>query len=208
MLQQTEHPYIAVNSKVCRGSPVIKGTRVRVVDVAIEYEYLNRTPDEIVGAHPHLKLEQIHDALSYYYENRAEMDKKIREDEEFIECLEKAQKGRWFQIPPRCLKIYADESVDVAIVEGVKRRGIAAFSARELGNLGLTDKEQLEVAARMQAVILTNDADFLRMAGEEEHCGIIYVHQRKLTVGECIKRLRLLIETKTAEQMKNQIVFL
>lgn len=71
-----------------------KGTRVRVVDVAIEHEYLNRTPDEIVNAHPHLKLEQIHDALSYYYENRAELDEKIREDEEFIRNLAETQKGK------------------------------------------------------------------------------------------------------------------
>jgi len=36
--------------------------------------------DEIINAHPHLKLEQIHDALSYYYENRKELDEKIKRD--------------------------------------------------------------------------------------------------------------------------------
>lgn len=87
-MQKTAHPYVEVNPKKCGGSPMVKGTRVRVVDVAIEYEYLNRTPDEIVNAHPHLKLEQIHDALSYYYENRAELDEKSREDEKFIRELE------------------------------------------------------------------------------------------------------------------------
>jgi uncharacterized protein (DUF433 family) len=51
-------------------------------------------PDEIINAHPHLKLEQIHDALSYYYENRVELDQKIREDEQFIKRLAKIQKGR------------------------------------------------------------------------------------------------------------------
>jgi uncharacterized protein (DUF433 family) len=70
------HPYIEINRKICGGSPVIKGTRTRVVDIAIEYEYVNRTPDEIINAHLHLKLEQVHDAISYYYENRAELDEK------------------------------------------------------------------------------------------------------------------------------------
>ena len=37
---------------------------------------------------------------------------------------------------------------------------------------------------------------------------IINVHQRKLTVGETRKRLKTLAETKTAKQMKNQIIFL
>ncbi len=86
---KTNHPYIEVNEKICGGSPVIKGTRMRVVDIAIEYEYLNHTPDEIINAHPHLKLEQVHDALSYYYENREELDEKIRMDKEFVQELSK-----------------------------------------------------------------------------------------------------------------------
>jgi uncharacterized protein (DUF433 family) len=86
------HPYVEINRKICNGSPVIKGTRTRIVDIVIEYEYLNHTPDEIISAHPHLKLEQIHDALSHYYENRAELDKKIREDKEFTRQLQ-AKRG-------------------------------------------------------------------------------------------------------------------
>ncbi len=46
-------------------------------------------------------------------------------------------------IPIKSLKIYADESVNVAVVEGLKRRGVDAFSARDLGKLGLTDNEQV-----------------------------------------------------------------
>lgn len=33
------------------------------------------------------------------------------------------------QIAPKRIKIYADESVNIAIVEGLKRRGVEAFSA-------------------------------------------------------------------------------
>ena len=89
ILQETKvkHPYVEINSKICNGSPIIKGTRIRIIDIAIEYEHLNHTPDEIINAHPHLKLEQIHDALSYYYENRAELDKKIKEDKQRIQKL-------------------------------------------------------------------------------------------------------------------------
>ena len=91
---KTEHPYVEINPKICNGSPVIKGTRVRIVQIAVENEYMSCTPDEIITAHPHLRLEQIHDALSYYYENRAELDKKIKEDEQFIQKLAETQKGR------------------------------------------------------------------------------------------------------------------
>jgi uncharacterized protein (DUF433 family) len=86
---KVNHGYIEKDPRVCAGSPVIKGTRVRVVDVAIEYECLDRTPDEIVMAHPHLELKQVHDALSYYYGNRVELDQKIKKDRQFVKELSK-----------------------------------------------------------------------------------------------------------------------
>ncbi len=94
MQTKTEHPYVEINPEVSGGSAVISGTRIRIVDVAIEYEYLNCTPDDIVNAHPHLKLEQVHDALSYYYEHQTELDNKIKEDKEFIQKLRRSSKGR------------------------------------------------------------------------------------------------------------------
>ena len=51
---------------------------IKLVDIIIEYEYLGYAPDEIVNAHPHLILPQVHDALSFYYERREELDKEIR----------------------------------------------------------------------------------------------------------------------------------
>ena len=68
--ETTSHPYIVINKDVCGGSPIIEGTRTRVIDIAIEYEVLGHSPDEIIRSHPQVSLYQIHDALSYYYENR------------------------------------------------------------------------------------------------------------------------------------------
>ena len=78
------------------------------------------------------------------------------------------------------IKIYADENVNIAIVEGLKRRGIEAWSAIEKGRLGLSDEEQLRYALEEKATIFTHDDDFLSMATESgiEHFGIIYVHQQ------------------------------
>ncbi|MCK4394339.1 DUF433 domain-containing protein [Candidatus Bipolaricaulota bacterium] len=85
----TRHPYITRDERISGGSPVITGTRTRVIDVVIEYEYLGRTADEIINAHPHLNLTQVHDALSYYYEHREKMDREIRERQERVEELRK-----------------------------------------------------------------------------------------------------------------------
>ncbi len=40
------------------------------------------------------------------------------------------------------LTFYINESVNVAVGEGLKRRGVKVISARDADNLGLSDKEQ------------------------------------------------------------------
>lgn len=82
--QKTTHPYITRRKGVCGGKPIIKGTRIKVSQIVIYYEKMSYTPDAIVEAHPHITLAQVHDALSYYYENREEIDCQIAEERKFI----------------------------------------------------------------------------------------------------------------------------
>lgn len=86
-IKHSKHPYISIDPEICRGSPIISGTRIRVIDIAIEYDRLGLTPDQIVDAHPHLNLESVHDALSYYYENRDSIDKIIRERKQVVKKI-------------------------------------------------------------------------------------------------------------------------
>lgn len=88
-VRHSKHPYVSIDPEVSKGSPVISGTRVRVIDIAIEYDRLGFTPDQIIDAHPHLSLEAIHDALSYYYENRDYIDEEIRRKKEIIKEIAK-----------------------------------------------------------------------------------------------------------------------
>lgn len=87
--ESTNHPFIVKNIDICGGSPIVEGTRTRVIDIAIEYEMLGRSPDEIISSHPQLNLSQVHDALSFYYENRDELDQKAAQDQEFIAQMKK-----------------------------------------------------------------------------------------------------------------------
>jgi len=57
--------------------------------VAIECEKMGYTPDDIVRAHPHLTLAQVHDALSYYYDNIEEIDRDIAEERQFVAEMKK-----------------------------------------------------------------------------------------------------------------------
>ena len=66
---------------------MISGTRIRVIDIAIEYDRAGLTPDQIIDAHPHLTLEAVHDALSYYYEKRDFFDEEIKKKIKAIEKI-------------------------------------------------------------------------------------------------------------------------
>ena len=73
------HPYITSSEDIGNGKPIISGTRTRVSNI-IAYYKLGLSPEELAREFPHLNLAQIHDALSYYYENQQAIDRKIDED--------------------------------------------------------------------------------------------------------------------------------
>jgi uncharacterized protein (DUF433 family) len=67
--------YIETRPGVRGAAPVIAGTGIKVLDVAVRYEVMGMTPEEIIVALPHLTLPQIHAALSYYYAHKGQLDK-------------------------------------------------------------------------------------------------------------------------------------
>ncbi len=87
--KKTNHPYVAIDPKIAGGQPVIRGTRITVMDIAIRYELIGMSSDKIVDDYPHLRLEQVHDALSYYYEHKSEFDRKYKDDQAFLSQLKK-----------------------------------------------------------------------------------------------------------------------
>lgn len=87
--RKTKHPYISIDPKISGGQPVINGSRIKVMDIAIRYELMGISADKIIDEYPHLKLEQIHDALSYYYEHKDMFDRKYREEQSFLTQLKK-----------------------------------------------------------------------------------------------------------------------
>jgi len=86
VLQQT---YIVQDKGICGGEPRVAGTRIKVQHIALEYERLGWSADQICDAHPGLTLAQVHAAISYYYDHKEEIDESIREDEEFADRLRK-----------------------------------------------------------------------------------------------------------------------
>jgi uncharacterized protein (DUF433 family) len=86
--QRVKHPYVTRKTSISGGKPIIAGTRVKVAQVAIEYEHMRLTPDEIIRAHPHLTLAQVYDALAYYYENAGDINADNRNEEELVQSIQ------------------------------------------------------------------------------------------------------------------------
>jgi uncharacterized protein (DUF433 family) len=86
--QDIQSIYIVQDEGICGGQPRIAGTRLKVQQIALEYERLGWTPDQICEAHPGVTLAQVHAAMSYYYDHKEEIDQAIREDKEFAKRLQ------------------------------------------------------------------------------------------------------------------------
>ena len=87
---RTRHPHVERRPGVQGGIPVIRGTRFPVQSVAIYVLRRGMTPEEMVARWKRLTLSQIHGALAYYYDHKAEIDRSIRANERAIDRLSRA----------------------------------------------------------------------------------------------------------------------
>jgi predicted nuclease of predicted toxin-antitoxin system len=108
------------------------------------------------------------------------------------------------------MKIYADENIEAAIIEGLRRRKINVIAAVELGYHGKPDEFHLAKAGELESVILTHDVDFLMMATKPgaKHRGIIFAHAKNVSTSECIRGVALIASVLTDRDMTNHIEFL
>ena len=77
--------HIESKPEVCGGRPCVAGTRIRVQDIYSWHENEGVSPDEIVSRFPQITLADVYAALSYYWDHRDEIQREIKEDQEFIE---------------------------------------------------------------------------------------------------------------------------
>lgn len=81
------HPHVTQVEGILGGKPVISGTRTPVRSI-VAYHRMGQTPEEIQVKLPHLSLAQIYDALSFYYDQQAEIDADLDANrEEYVRRL-------------------------------------------------------------------------------------------------------------------------
>lgn len=95
-----------------------------------------------------------------------------------------------------------------AVAEGLRRRDMDVTTSAARGLLGATDQEQLMFAHGEGRVLVTRDADLLRLDAQgEEHAGIVYWTERR-SIGQLISALDMLGLESTQEEMRSRVVFL
>jgi hypothetical protein len=110
------------------------------------------------------------------------------------------------------IDLYLDEDVDVLVAELLRARGFVALTTQEAGRLGSNDDEQLSYAISAQKALLThNRIDFETRAtacyaAARKHYGIIIAARHD--AHELVRRLLLVLNRTTADEMENQVRYL
>ena len=79
----------------------------------------------------------------------------------------------------------------------------------DAGLLGAPDTTHVAFAVAEGRVIVTNDADFLRLHDQGvAHPGIVYYHQQNRSVGEIIRALELIWEILEPDEIANRVEFI
>lgn len=80
----TEYKHIVLDEQA---RPLIEGTTMKVIEVVMAQLAHGWTPEEIQINHRYLSMSQIHAALAYYWEHKAELDAVIAADYQVAESM-------------------------------------------------------------------------------------------------------------------------
>lgn len=111
------------------------------------------------------------------------------------------------------LRLYMDVHVPFAITAGLRLRGVDVLTAQEDGAAQLDDDVLLDRVTALGGVIFTRDVDFLGHARERQttgvmFSGVIYAHQLKVSIGQCVTDLELIAKVYELEDMENRVEYL
>lgn len=90
-LNSTDYKYIQINQN---GVPIIADTTMKVIELITSVNAYGWSPDELHTNYPYLSMSQIHSALAYYWDHKADMDAEIeRVDQWAINARQRASES-------------------------------------------------------------------------------------------------------------------
>jgi predicted nuclease of predicted toxin-antitoxin system len=106
------------------------------------------------------------------------------------------------------IRFHLDEHMDHDVARGLRRRGVDVTTTADADLIGAADELHVAFAVAERRVVVTNDADFLRIAGAgTEHMGIVFCPANSRSVGYLVRFLCLVHDTMEAEEIIGQIEY-
>jgi uncharacterized protein with PIN domain len=111
--------------------------------------------------------------------------------------------------------LYLDEDITQELARLMRELGFDVLSARDLGHVGITDDEQLDIASALErAIVSANCRDFARIARERaaaksEHWGIVLIQYqvRRDTLGAAVAELSRFADAHDREYVRTVTMF-
>lgn len=106
------------------------------------------------------------------------------------------------------IRYYVDEHIPSAVVRALRARGLDVMTVSDAGLRTQTDEAHLAFALSKRRVIVSHDPDFLRLhASGVEHAGIAFA-PRLMRIGALVRRLLVLHDLLTTDDMHKHVEFL
>jgi len=113
------------------------------------------------------------------------------------------------------IRLYIDEdSMDEDFIQALKSRNVDVLTVADVGMLTRSDQEQLNWARENGRVIFSfNTRDFYQLHTTLlekglSHAGIILAPQQRYGIGDLMRGVLKLINTKSSAQMQGQLEFI
>ncbi len=111
------------------------------------------------------------------------------------------------------LGLYMDEHVPAAITEGLRLRGVDVLTVQEDGRRKTDDDRLISRAGEMGRLLFSRNQDMLRHAERRQRLGIgfggvVYAHQRNVSIGRCISDLEFICMAGNPEDFANRVEYL
>ena len=109
--------------------------------------------------------------------------------------------------------LYMDVHVPSAITAGLRLRGVDVLTSQEDETRRLSDTELLDRATALRRLLFTRDEDLLREAAQrqergETFAGVVYAHQLRVSIGQCVQDLAVIALAGEPEDFANRVEYL
>jgi hypothetical protein len=106
-----------------------------------------------------------------------------------------------------------DVHVRRQVTDGLKLRGVDILTEQEDGRTRYEDSDLLDRATLLDRVLFSQDEHLLAYAASRQQAGIsfggvIYAHQRRITIGQCVDDLEFLALAGEPDDFANKVEYL